>query len=64
MDLLRFEHVDKCLLNVICVGWRFEIQSIRGLSVIWGGDGVGGEWPFFVKALIFQGRMSWLVYHP
>jgi len=29
------------LLNVICVGWRFEIQeSVRGLSVMWGGVGV------------------------
>ena len=31
-----------------------SIKSVRGLSVMWGGDGVGGEWPFFVKAPDFS----------
>jgi len=28
-----------------------SIKSVRGLSVMWGGD---GEWPFFVKAPDFS----------
>jgi len=27
---------------------------VRGLSVMWGNDGVGGEWSFFVKAPDFS----------
>ena len=31
-----------------------SIKSVRGRSVQWGGDWVGGEWPFFVKASDFS----------
>jgi len=26
------------------------MKSVRGLSVMWGVDRVGGDWPFFVNA--------------
>jgi len=29
------------------------MKSVRGLSVMWRVDYVGGEWPFFVKASEF-----------
>jgi len=29
------------------------MKSVRDLSAMWGGVGVGGEQPFFVKALDF-----------
>ena len=31
-----------------------SIKLVRGLSVMWGGNGVGEEWPFFVKAPDFS----------
>jgi len=35
--------------------WEFvSIKSMRGLSVMWGGDRVRGEWSFFVKAPDFS----------
>jgi len=29
------------------------MKSVRGLSVMWGVDCDGGDWPFFVKAPTF-----------
>ena len=30
------------------------MKSVRGLSVMWGVDSDGGDWPFFVKAPEFS----------
>jgi len=58
--LVNFAQCDSCWVKV----WESVfIKSVRGLSVMWGGDGVRGEWPFFVKAPDFS-RKNAMAYMP